>query len=315
MKVLTGVYKPDAGTIYLNGQPVQFESPHDSRLAGIEMVYQDLALAGNLHVAGNIFLGRELTRSYLRGLIKFLDHKGMFQEATRLLQRLHIDIESVALRVETLSGGQRQAVAIGRSAGFEAPVLIIDSNATWPDKLTFIGTDNKAGGKLAGDYICSKVGSGGKVAIISGQETAASIADRVAGAQAGLAACGANVVAKISGDHSRAGGQAVMEDILASNPDVQAIFAINDNEALGAAEALTAAGKLKDVLVVGFDANPDAIASILNGEMSASVAQVPANMGGYGLAWGLNALLGLKVEPLIDTGTTLVTAENAAQFQ
>jgi simple sugar transport system ATP-binding protein len=126
MKVLTGVYKPDAGTIYLNGQPVQFESPHDSRLAGIEMVYQDLALAGNLHVAGNIFLGRELTRSYLRGLIKFLDHKGMFQEATRLLQRLHIDIESVALRVETLSGGQRQAVAIGRSAGFESPVLIMD---------------------------------------------------------------------------------------------------------------------------------------------------------------------------------------------
>lgn len=195
------------------------------------------------------------------------------------------------------------------------PVLIIDSNTTWPDKLTFIGTDNKAGGKLAGDYICSKVGNGGKVAIISGQETASSIADRVAGAQAGFEACGANVVAKISGDHSRAGGQSVMEDILASNPDVQAIFAINDNEALGAVEALKAAGKLADVLVVGFDANPDAIASILNKEMSATVAQAPANMGGYGLAWGLNALLGLKVEPLVDTGTTLVTAENAAQFQ
>lgn len=195
------------------------------------------------------------------------------------------------------------------------PVLIIDSNTTWPDKLTFIGTDNQAGGKLAGDYICSEVGSGGKVGIVSGQETAASIADRVAGAQAAFEACGVTVVAKISGDHSRAGGQTVMEDILASNPDVQAVFAINDNEALGAVEALKAAGKLADVVVVGFDANPDAIASILNGEMSASVAQAPANMGGYGLAWGLNALLGLPVEPLIDTGTTLVTADNAAQFQ
>jgi ribose transport system substrate-binding protein len=195
------------------------------------------------------------------------------------------------------------------------PVLIIDSNTTWPDKLTFIGTDNKAGGQLAGEYICSVVGSGGKVGIISGQETAASIADRVAGAQAALEGCGANVAAKISGDHSRAGGQTVMEDILASNPDIQAVFAINDNEALGAVEALKAAGKLNDVVVVGFDANPDAIASILNGEMSASVAQAPANMGGYGLAWGLNALLGLPVEPLVDTGTTLVTADNAAQFQ
>lgn len=126
MKVLTGVYKPDGGTIFLNGQPVHFESPHDSRLAGIEMVYQDLALAGNLHVAGNIFLGREMTRHYLKGFIKLLDHKGMFHEATKLLERLHIDIESVGLRVETLSGGQRQAVAIGRSAGFEAQVVIMD---------------------------------------------------------------------------------------------------------------------------------------------------------------------------------------------
>lgn len=195
------------------------------------------------------------------------------------------------------------------------PVLIIDSNTTWPDKLTFIGTDNVAGGRLAGEYICSVVGSGGKVGIISGQETAASIADRVAGAQAAFDACGVDVVAKISGDHSREGGLTVMEDILASNPDVQAVFAINDNEALGAVEALKAAGKLADVVVVGFDANPDAVASILNGEMSASVAQAPANMGGYGLAWGLNNLLGLPVAPLVDTGTTLVTADNAASFQ
>jgi len=195
------------------------------------------------------------------------------------------------------------------------PVLIIDSNTTWPDKLTFIGTDNVAGGRLAGDYICSELGNGGRVGIISGQESAASIAERVAGAEEALGKCGTQIVAKISGDHSRAGGQTVMEDILASNPDLQAIFAINDNEALGAMEALKAAGKQGDVIVVGFDANPDAIASILNGEMSATVAQAPANMGRFGVAWALNNLLGHKVEPLIDTGTSLVTADNAAQFQ
>ena len=195
------------------------------------------------------------------------------------------------------------------------PVLIIDSNTTWPDKLTFIGTDNVAGGRLAGEYLCSQVGATGKVAIITGQETAASIADRVKGAQEAFAACGLEVVAKIDGEHSREGGLRAMEDILASNPDVPGVFCINDNEALGAVEALKAAGKLDDVMVVGFDANPDAITSILAGEMSASVAQAPANMGRFGVAWGLNYLLGLSVEPLVDTGTTLVTADNAAAFQ
>ena len=194
------------------------------------------------------------------------------------------------------------------------PVLIIDSNTTWPDKLTFIGTDNKAGGKLAGEYLCSQITTG-KVAIITGQETAASIADRVAGAQAAFDACGLKVVAKINGEHSREGGLRAMEDILASNPDVPGVFCINDNEAVGAIEALKAAGKLGSVKVVGFDANPDAITSIQAGEMSATVAQAPANMGGFVVAWGLNYLLGLPVEPLVDTGTTLVTADNAAQFQ
>ncbi len=126
MKVLTGVHQPDAGEIFFEGQQIQFATPHDSRMIGIEMVYQDLALAGNLSVDNNIFLGREMTRSYLGGLIKFLNHKGMVIEAVQLLERLRIDIKSVDFRVETLSGGQRQAVAIGRSAGFEAKVVIMD---------------------------------------------------------------------------------------------------------------------------------------------------------------------------------------------
>jgi ribose transport system substrate-binding protein len=195
------------------------------------------------------------------------------------------------------------------------PVLIIDSNTTWPDKLTFIGTDNVAGGRLAGQYLCDQIGSTGKVAIITGQETAASIADRVQGAQEAFDACGLEVVAKINGEHSREGGLRAMEDILASNPDVPGVFCINDNEALGAVEALKAAGKMADVKLVGFDANPDAITSILAGDMSATIAQAPANMGRFGVAWSMNYLMGLEVPPLIDTGTTLVTADNAASFQ
>jgi len=195
------------------------------------------------------------------------------------------------------------------------PVLIIDSNTTWPDKLTFIGTDNVAGGRLGGEYLCSQLPAGSPVAIITGQETAASIVDRVTGAEDALAACGLEVVAKINGEHTREGGLRAMEDILTANPDVQGVFCINDNEALGAIEALKAADKLDDLLLVGFDAIPDAINAIAAGDLEATVAQAPANMGGFGVAWGLNALLGLPVDPLTDTGTTLVTAENTAQFQ
>jgi simple sugar transport system ATP-binding protein len=125
MKILTGAYQPDSGEIYLEGKRVHFASPADSRAAGIEMVYQDLALAGNLTVTGNIFLGHELTRNPM-GLFRFLDDKKMEQQAAELLHRLRIEIRSLRQRVENLSGGQRQSVAIARATAFNAKVIIMD---------------------------------------------------------------------------------------------------------------------------------------------------------------------------------------------
>lgn len=192
------------------------------------------------------------------------------------------------------------------------PVLIIDSSTTWPDKLAFIGTDNKAGGKLAGEFICGQVAAGDEVAIITGHMSAQSIADRVNGSKEAFTACGVEVVAELNGEHTREGGQSVMEDIITANPDVKAIFCANDNMALGAVEALKAADKLADVIVVGFDANPDAAASILAGEMTATIAQSSYNMGRFGVIYALLAVQGNTIPELIDTGTTLVTADNAA---
>lgn len=195
------------------------------------------------------------------------------------------------------------------------PVLIIDSDTTWPDKLTFIGTDNRAGGKLAGDYICEKLGGSGKVAIITGVMTQQSHIDRVGGARDAMKACGLEIVAELPADSRRDLGQTVMEDILTANPDVKAVFASNDLMALGALEAIRAAGKMGQIIVVGFDANPDAAKSILAGEMSASIAQNPFNMGALGVYNAIRALQGLPVEKRIDTGTTLVDSRNAAQYQ
>jgi ABC-type sugar transport system ATPase subunit len=125
MKTLTGVHQPDAGEIRLEGAPVSFQSPRDSRAIGIEMIYQNLALAQNLDVVANVFLGREHSRSPIPGL-PWLDEGRMERETRTLLDRLKINISSVRTNVERMSGGQQQAIAIARAVAFKARVVIMD---------------------------------------------------------------------------------------------------------------------------------------------------------------------------------------------
>lgn len=125
MKVLSGAYTPDSGMILIEQQAVHFHSPADSRRLGIEMVYQDSALANNLDVTANLFLGREQIRFAL-GPLKMMHKVRMDQLARQLIDRLQIDIPSVRALVADLSGGQRQAIAIGRATAFQARVIIMD---------------------------------------------------------------------------------------------------------------------------------------------------------------------------------------------
>jgi simple sugar transport system ATP-binding protein len=124
MKVISGAYRPDDGEYLLEGSPVSFRSPQDARKRQLEMVYQDLALCDTLSVAKNIFLGREPTR-YLAGL-KFVDQARLHANASEVLARLHIKVPSTRVKVRHLSGGQRQAIAIGRALSFAPKVLILD---------------------------------------------------------------------------------------------------------------------------------------------------------------------------------------------
>jgi len=125
MKVLTGVYQPDAGTISFDGDHVHFPTPAESRSHGIEMIYQDFALADNLDVRSNIFLGRELKKNILGPVLRIVDNKSMEKETKRVLDTLDIEINP-RLKVRRLSGGQRQAVAIGRALAFDAKLIIMD---------------------------------------------------------------------------------------------------------------------------------------------------------------------------------------------
>jgi simple sugar transport system ATP-binding protein len=125
MKILSGLYPPSMGELLVDGMPVRFTSPKDARDRGIEMVYQDLALAGNMRIDENIFLGREQTRRWL-GLLNLVNSRDSEHRAREHLDKLRIEVKSVRQRVEELSGGQRQAVAIARATAFDAKVVIMD---------------------------------------------------------------------------------------------------------------------------------------------------------------------------------------------
>ena len=123
-KIVSGVFPPTEGTILYEGRPVRFDRPQDARDAGIETIYQDLALADNLDVGANVFLGREPMTRFL-GLPR-IDRRRMRADAARSLAVLDIHLDRLDRPVRALSGGQRQAVAIGRAIHWNARVLLMD---------------------------------------------------------------------------------------------------------------------------------------------------------------------------------------------
>lgn len=127
IKVLSGAVVPDEGEMYLDGKVVHFKSPVDARRHGIETVYQDLAVAPAMTIAENLFMGREILRPGLLGkLFRAIDKKQMLADAVGYMDDLKIGIRSMSQAVETLSGGQRQGVAVARSAAFARHVVILD---------------------------------------------------------------------------------------------------------------------------------------------------------------------------------------------
>jgi fructose transport system ATP-binding protein len=128
IKCLTGAYQPTSGEIYLDGQPVDFKRPQDAREAGIETVYQQLAVIPALDIASNLYLAREERRPGPMGsVLRMLDKKGMAKRAGESVKGLGIQtIQNMNLAVENLSGGQRQAVAVARAAAFGSKVVVLD---------------------------------------------------------------------------------------------------------------------------------------------------------------------------------------------
>jgi ABC-type sugar transport system ATPase subunit len=125
IKHVSGVYRPDAGRMLLAGEPLDLASPRQARERGIETVYQDLALADDLSIGANIFLGREPVRRFL-GVLPYVDERAIRRETAGLLKKIRSQIPAEARTVARLSGGQRQAVAIARAIYWEAKVVLMD---------------------------------------------------------------------------------------------------------------------------------------------------------------------------------------------
>ena len=193
------------------------------------------------------------------------------------------------------------------------PVVFVDTKGI-NEGVTFIGTNNKNGAALAAKFICDETPKGADVAVLTGIESQSTALLRRDGAVQGLKDCGLNLVATQTAEWDTAKGRSVTESIILKNPNIKAIFASNDNMGLGAMQALKDAD-MNDVVVVGFDATPDAAKSILAGEMTATIAQFSYNMGAYGVKYALELANGGTIDINIDTGTQLVTKENANDFK
>ena len=204
----------------------------------------------------------------------------------------------------TDSAAISSAVQSANEAGI--PVITIDRSSDEGDIETFIASDNVAGGEMAAEYLVKELGEKAKVVELEGVSGASATRERGKGFH-NIADKQLEVLTSQTAEFDRTKGLNVMENILQGNKDIQAVFAHNDEMALGAIEAIKATGK--DIIVVGFDGNDDALKAVENGELKATIAQQPALIGEEAVNAAEKILKGDKVDDTISVPLKLVTKE------
>ena len=183
------------------------------------------------------------------------------------------------------------------------PVICVDRGSEDGEVLSLVASNNVEGGKMAGEFILEKVGENAEVIQLEGIPGASSTRERGQGFEEATRDK-INLVASQTANFDRAEGLTVMENLLQAHPEVKAVFCQNDEMALGAIEAIKASGK--DIVVVGFDGNDDAVEAVKNGELAATVAQQPKEMGKLAMENAINHLKGETIEAQIDSPLELV---------
>ncbi len=218
------------------------------------------------------------------------DVEDLIQQGVDMILINPVDSEAVASAVESANNAN-------------IPVITVDRSAEGGEVVSHIASDNTAGGEMAGEYLLSLVGDDAKVAELEGVPGSSAARERGEGFN-NVATDSLDVVAKQTANFNRAEGLSVMENILQANPDVTGVFAHNDEMALGALEAIEAAGK--DVAVVGFDATNDAVAAVEEGRLDGTVAQKPELIGEMAVETAIQHLDGEEVETSIPVELELI---------
>ncbi|MGE5508171.1 MAG: ribose ABC transporter substrate-binding protein RbsB [Chitinophagales bacterium] len=212
---------------------------------------------------------------------------------------------SVILINPTDSNAIVPAIKAANKAGI--PVITVDRGAAGGEVVTHIASDNVAGGRMAGEYVAKLLGGKGKVVELQGIPGTSAARDRGLGfGEAMKKYPGIEVVARQEAGFDRAKGLTVMENILQAQPKIDAVFAHNDEMALGALKAIAAAGR-SGIKIVGFDAVDDAVKAVKEGALAATVAQKPAEMGRLAVEYAQKFLSGQKVDKYIPVDLALVT--------
>ena len=189
---------------------------------------------------------------------------------------------------------------------YELPVVTVDRAANGGDVVTHIASDNAVGGSMAAQYLIDQLGGKGNIVELEGTACSSAARDRGQGFDDKIAESDMNIIAKQIADFDRTQGLTVMENILQSKKNIDAVFAQNDEMALGAQKALEDMG-MKDVLIVGFDATDDAVEAVKNGTMAATVAQQPLLIGEAAVNATDKILKGEKVDNFIPVELKLIT--------
>jgi ribose transport system substrate-binding protein len=189
------------------------------------------------------------------------------------------------------------------------PVFTIDRGAAGGEVVSHIASDNVAGGRMAAEYLCGLLGGAGKVVELEGIAGTSAARDRGQGFNDYMSAdcAGVEIIARQTANFNRADGLSVFENILQAQPEIDGVFAHNDEMILGAIEAAEAAGRAGEITFVGFDAVDDAVAAVEAGSLAATVAQQPAEMGRLGVETALSSLNGQSVDTYIPVDLSLVT--------
>ena len=198
------------------------------------------------------------------------------------------------------------AITAANDAG--VPVITVDRAAEGGDVVSHIASDNVAGGEMAGDFIAEQLGEEGMVVELEGIPGTSAARDRGKGFNMSMDKYdGMEVIARQPAGFDRAEGMTVMENILQGNPEIDAVFAHNDNMALGAMEAISAAGRSDEIMIVGFDAIDDAREAVTEGEMAATVAQKPGLMGEMAVETAVKVANGEEVDEYTPVPLELIT--------